>query len=526
MSVSAAKDQTQDLFAVADAARAAQGRNNDDERAERGDQPSAEALETRFSQMLKDRLSANMVFSRLDQQMDMPQRVISERAKSPIIDRRADEPVNDDIDTYDPTDSLEDKNRAEPIAASVTNQDYQRPTQTAPAPRNDTPNATPTDNNAGANAQKQGDNQAQGKTDSNAAAANQSNATAAAKAAQRTIAADAVTTQDAVPEEVSLAASTAKATNQKITATVTQAEAKTTSQPQTTLSARAAVDAEVTGRKGAATDAQLALASESEAAAEAEEGANNIFNRIKAEGTATGKSGNDATGPAPDSANAAKTGPNPAQVAANPNSQINAGLARGSSTAGQTSALTGTSQSGITVDSATGGTASLGQNNSIQQRSAAAPTTAASRPPPVPAQVIADQVAVNIQKGISQGQDRITVQLRPHELGRIEIKMEKNQDGKTMAVISAERPETLDILRQDQRSLIQTLTDAGLSADQNSLSFTLQGQDAGNDGGSQTAGNNGTDTKDTSEGDDLLQTGFVFEETGGFSNDGRLDVRI
>jgi len=65
----------------------------------------------------------------------------------------------------------------------------------------------------------------------------------------------------------------------------------------------------------------------------------------------------------------------------------------------------------------------------------------------------AEQVAIQIQRAIGAGTDRITVQLRPQELGRVEVKMEVGHDGKLLAVISADKPETLDLLQRDQRSL-------------------------------------------------------------------------
>ncbi len=133
---------------------------------------------------------------------------------------------------------------------------------------------------------------------------------------------------------------------------------------------------------------------------------------------------------------------------------------------------------------------------------------------------------MNISRGLAQGNDRITIQLRPAELGRVEVKMEMTHDGKMTAVVSAERPETLDMLRQDARTLLQSLNNAGLQADQNSLSFTLQDQNTG-DGSQQNhaKGNNGSGQ--TSDGlEDLINTGFIFEQTGGFDGDGRLDVKI
>ncbi len=89
----------------------------------------------------------------------------------------------------------------------------------------------------------------------------------------------------------------------------------------------------------------------------------------------------------------------------------------------------------------------------------------------------AEQVAIQIQRAVGNGSDRITIQLRPQELGRVEVKMEVGHDGKLLAVISADKPETLDLLQRDQRSLQNALSDAGLDVDNDSLSFNLNGQE-------------------------------------------------
>lgn len=500
MSVSDVKDQYQDLFAITEAARTNQNRATDEDSEANGENGDNAVLETRFSELLRGRLSSNIVFTRLDQTLNLPQRVVGERDQSAVVDRRDELPSNDDVDQFDPTDSLED------------------PTRTAPVVHNDAPIEQPTQIRSdgapraeAAVAREDGRGQAQATN------------TAADRAAQRSVASQTMQAEE-VPEELAeLARNAAKNGDKKLNATVTNEQARIASAPQTTLSARAAVDAATGTRRGAAAEFQAQAVADGEELTAAEEGANNIFNRIKAQaagGANAGRANGNAQGADPNG-----TGAGNAQANANPNTQFAANLTR-VSTGAVTSSLTGTAQSGVTVDGASGATATLGQNNSIQNRSAPAPTAMANRPPPVPAHVVADQVAVNIQKGVAQGQDKITVNLRPQELGRVEIKMEMGHDGKLTAVVAAERPETLDMLRQDSRSLIQSLGEAGLQADENSLSFTLQGENAGT--GEQQAsggGNAGGDAEDDLS-EKLIETGFVFEETGGFDSDGRLDVKI
>lgn len=96
-------------------------------------------------------------------------------------------------------------------------------------------------------------------------------------------------------------------------------------------------------------------------------------------------------------------------------------------------------------------------------------------PVPVPPRFVANQVAVQIQKAIGEGNDRISIQLKPAELGRVEVRLDVGSDGRVTAVVTADRADTLDLLQRDARLLQSSLQDAGLQADSNSLSFELKG---------------------------------------------------
>ncbi|HEY0835086.1 MAG TPA: flagellar hook-length control protein FliK, partial [Azospirillum sp.] len=98
---------------------------------------------------------------------------------------------------------------------------------------------------------------------------------------------------------------------------------------------------------------------------------------------------------------------------------------------------------------------------------------------------VPDQLAVHVQKNVKDGNDQFTINLRPDELGRIEIKLEFQQDGRVQAVIAVDKPQTLELLLRDARSLEKALQDAGLKADSGSLSFSLRGDGnpATDDGG-------------------------------------------
>ena len=87
-----------------------------------------------------------------------------------------------------------------------------------------------------------------------------------------------------------------------------------------------------------------------------------------------------------------------------------------------------------------------------------------------------DQVAVQLQHSAKDGNGSISMQLRPEELGRIDIKLDIDQQGLVNATITADRPQTLELLQRDSRSLERALQDAGLQTDSGSLSFNLRGE--------------------------------------------------
>jgi len=99
-----------------------------------------------------------------------------------------------------------------------------------------------------------------------------------------------------------------------------------------------------------------------------------------------------------------------------------------------------------------------------------APTLA---PPP-----IFEQVAFTLRQAADGdgGVNTINIQLKPASLGAIQVKLDVDHDGKISAVISADRSDTLNLLRQDSQGLEQALRDAGLKADSGSLSFNLRGE--------------------------------------------------
>lgn len=98
-------------------------------------------------------------------------------------------------------------------------------------------------------------------------------------------------------------------------------------------------------------------------------------------------------------------------------------------------------------------------------------------PAPMPASApLPEQMSLRIRQAVSEGQPRLTVQLNPAELGRVDVRLEFTNEGTLRALITADRPEALDMLQRDARGLERALSDAGLKTDSQSLSFDLREQ--------------------------------------------------
>jgi len=164
-------------------------------------------------------------------------------------------------------------------------------------------------------------------------------------------------------------------------------------------------------------------------------------------------------------------------------------------------------------------------SNSAARAGTAAQQPSRTHQPATPA----DQVAVQINRAVGQGNDKISIQLSPEELGRIDVKLEM-KEGKMTAIISAERPETLDMLKQDARGLLQSLQNAGLQADSGSLSFNLRGGDAqAQNQGGQSGGQPGWQGNRTPDGAEERPPMPQFtppQDLARAGSNGRLDVRV
>jgi flagellar hook-length control protein FliK len=120
---------------------------------------------------------------------------------------------------------------------------------------------------------------------------------------------------------------------------------------------------------------------------------------------------------------------------------------------------------------------------------------------------VVDQVILQMNRSVKSGNDQMTLQLNPADLGKITVKLDFGSDGKVQGTVTADNPQTLSMLQKDSRSLERALQDAGLRADPGSLQFSLGGGEGngGNQAG-QTA-NNGGSNQDTAAGDGTIPAG-------------------
>ncbi|MBP7252561.1 MAG: flagellar hook-length control protein FliK [Alphaproteobacteria bacterium] len=109
-------------------------------------------------------------------------------------------------------------------------------------------------------------------------------------------------------------------------------------------------------------------------------------------------------------------------------------------------------------------------SNTAQLTAARSAQTASLRAPE-----IVEQVAVKLNHQAKTGLDTMTIQLRPADLGRIDVKLNFH-DGSVSGTIIADSQTTLDLLVKDQRALERALQDSGLRTDSGALSFQLRDQ--------------------------------------------------
>ncbi|MEI7668523.1 MAG: flagellar hook-length control protein FliK [Pseudomonadota bacterium] len=118
---------------------------------------------------------------------------------------------------------------------------------------------------------------------------------------------------------------------------------------------------------------------------------------------------------------------------------------------------------------------------------------------------VSEQILVQIKNSSETGQSQIKIELTPENLGKVEVRMVTNSEGKTEINITADNRNTLAMLQNEARSLEDALRDIGLKTNSGGLSFNLRnGQQ--NDG--RGSGNNsGKFTQVSAINDDDINSG-------------------
>jgi flagellar hook-length control protein FliK len=91
-------------------------------------------------------------------------------------------------------------------------------------------------------------------------------------------------------------------------------------------------------------------------------------------------------------------------------------------------------------------------------------------------------LALNIAAKSQDGAKQFDISLDPPELGRVDVRLTVDNAGKAQARLSADRPETLQMLQRDSGTLARALKDSGVQLANNGLQFSLKGQEKQGDG--------------------------------------------
>jgi flagellar hook-length control protein FliK len=176
--------------------------------------------------------------------------------------------------------------------------------------------------------------------------------------------------------------------------------------------------------------------------------------------------------------------------------------------------------------SATSDTVPIGMQPHMTTAAPGAPATETATTVAAGLHPATEQLAANMKQAVKDGSNQIQLELSPPSLGKIEVRLDFGHDGKLNAVISADRADTLNLLSSDSKSLTQSLRDAGVQVDSNSLSFNLRG-DGSNPGQRQFAQSSsyGRSAGATAEDDDPVGAIGVIAASAR-SHAGNLDIQV
>jgi flagellar hook-length control protein FliK len=103
------------------------------------------------------------------------------------------------------------------------------------------------------------------------------------------------------------------------------------------------------------------------------------------------------------------------------------------------------------------------------------PVTFAFNAPDAPDRSAFDALALRIASHSSDGDRHFSIRLDPPELGKIEVNLNVDAHGHAQAELSADKPQTLELLQKDASTLERALKDTGLNLS-GGLAFSLKGE--------------------------------------------------
>lgn len=115
------------------------------------------------------------------------------------------------------------------------------------------------------------------------------------------------------------------------------------------------------------------------------------------------------------------------------------------------------------------------------------------------------------------GQQSLMLRLTPAELGTVQVEVSHAHDGTASVTVTAERPETLQLLQHDHQQLSQALDQAGVSSEGRNLSFSLAADGAFSNGGGGQAAGQGGQNAGTNAGSRRAWQGWAGEDSASAS---------
>ena len=182
-----------------------------------------------------------------------------------------------------------------------------------------------------------------------------------------------------------------------------------------------------------------------------------------------------------------------------------------------------------TVDGESSADPALIETSSSSKSSAPAAAAQARSLPNGAAAALGNQVAFKLLERFDGKTSKFEIRLDPAELGKVNVKIEVDGDGRIQAVLAAQDSSAADALNRNLRQLENALTQAGLSLDENGLRVEIDARSQSDTSSAQKDGtSNGSGQADVSADAETAQAEANASITPDiqFWSRSRLDVRV